>query len=201
MEGQSKTLVMNLSGGQRQRLALAVALVSDPELLFQDEPTTGLDSHARRELWDLIRALHARGRTVVLTTHYLEEATALCDRVIIIDHGKIIAEGAPRTLVSSLSNRAVVELETEPALDEGAISAVPGVVSVRQRASAWEISVRELHAAVPALLALVSSRGVKPTRLSTREPTLEDVFLSLTGRAFETPEAEQPAPADQAAHS
>jgi ABC-2 type transport system ATP-binding protein len=181
LEEKRRAYVKKLSGGQRQRLALATALVADPELLFLDEPTTGLDPQARRALWDVIEALRGRGRTVLLTTHYMEEAERLCDRVVIVDHGKVVAEGTPAELISRLGGAQVIELFSQPALDHDAWSAVPGLVGVRQSNGTAVLSVKELHVALPAVLASAQARGSSLQRLSTRQATLDDVFLSLTG--------------------
>jgi ABC-2 type transport system ATP-binding protein len=184
LEEKRRAAVKKLSGGQRQRLALATALVADPELLFLDEPTTGLDPQARRALWDVIEGLKGRGRTVILTTHYMEEAERLCDRVVIMDHGKIVAQGTPAELVARLGGAQLIELSAKPALDEAAWSAVPGLVGFRQSNGTAILSVKELHLALPAVLATAHSQGSVLGRLSTRQPTLDDVFLALTGRSL-----------------
>jgi ABC-2 type transport system ATP-binding protein len=184
LEEKSRARVGSLSGGQKQRLALACALVGDPRLLFLDEPTTGLDPQARRQLWELIGELRAGGRTIVLTTHYMEEAERLCDRVAIIDHGSAIALGTPRELVQSLGADHVVEfalggVETFP---PDALAALAGVRSVRGSDGSWALTVAELHVALPAILAEVARRGATLAELRTHSATLEDVFVSLTGR-------------------
>jgi ABC-2 type transport system ATP-binding protein len=178
--------VGKLSGGQKQRLALACAIVGDPELLFLDEPTTGLDPQSRRQLWDLIVELRASGRSIVLTTHYMDEAEKLCDRVAIVDHGKVIALGSPRELIASLGAEHVVEFTTPDAppdaLDEATLHSLDGVHGVRHQAGRWTLEVMELARTVPALLAELSRRGLKLGELATHSATLEDVFVSLTGR-------------------
>src|SRR5919106_1332722 len=184
LEEKRKTWVSKLSGGQRQRLALAVALVSDPELLFLDEPTTGLDPQARRALWSVIESLKGQGRTVVLTTHYMEEAAHLCDRVVIVDRGRIVADGTPAALVASLGGSQLIELVSRPGLEEGAFAEVPGVASARRRGDAMTLSVDALHRALPAVLAVVSARGAALEALSTRQATLDDVFLHITGHSL-----------------
>jgi ABC-2 type transport system ATP-binding protein len=184
LEEKSRARVGALSGGQKQRLALACALVGDPQLLFLDEPTTGLDPQARRQLWELIGELRAGGRTIVLTTHYMEEAERLCDRVAIVDHGRAIALGTPRELVQSLGADHVVEF----ALGEGvvlapeALAGVRGVQGVRSDHGTWALTVAELHLAVPEILAELERRGATLAELRTHSATLEDVFVSLTGR-------------------
>ena len=176
--------VGQLSGGQRQRLALACALVGDPDLLFLDEPTTGLDPQSRRQLWELIERFKAGGRAILLTTHYMEEAERLCDRVAIVDHGKVIALGTPRELVASLSAEHVVELTLAvgAAVSEEELRRVEGVEAALRRDDTWRIRVAELHLAVPALLAEVHQQGAQLTELRTHSATLEDVFVELTGR-------------------
>jgi ABC-2 type transport system ATP-binding protein len=171
-----------LSGGQKQRLAVACALVGDPELLFLDEPTTGLDPQSRRQLWEVILGAKAGGRTVLLTTHYMDEAERLCDRVAIVDHGKVIALGTPRELISRVVGREVVEFSAGRPLDEAALAALPGVHSARRVASGQALTVDRVHVAVPALLAHLESAGVPLERLSTHSATLDDVFVALTGR-------------------
>lgn len=185
LEEKGHARVAKLSGGQRQRLAVATALVADPELLFLDEPTAGLDPQARRGLWDLIMDLRSRGRTVVLTTHYMDEAERLCDRVAVVDRGKVIALGTPSELIRGLGAEHVVEF----AVEEGAVavadlSALPGVLSVNESADATRLTVTRVHEAVPSLLSLLRERQRVLSRLATHHATLEDVFLSLTGRSL-----------------
>jgi ABC-2 type transport system ATP-binding protein len=184
LEEKARARVGSLSGGQKQRLALACALVGDPRLLFLDEPTTGLDPQARRQLWELIGELRAGGRTIVLTTHYMEEAERLCDRVAIIDHGRAIALGTPRELVETLGADHVVEfaLGEVSSLSTDVLAALAGVRSVRGSDGSWALTVGELHVALPAILAEVERRGATLAELRTHSATLEDVFVSLTGR-------------------
>jgi ABC-2 type transport system ATP-binding protein len=169
-----------LSGGQKQRLAVACALVSDPEVLFLDEPTTGLDPQSRRQLWDVVLGFKARGRTVLLTTHYMDEAERLCDRVAVVDKGKVIALGTPQQLIEGLGGHQIVELATQQPLVAEELSGVAGVYSARRNADGVALTVEQLHVALPAILARVEPRGL--TRLSTHRATLEDVFVQLTGR-------------------
>jgi ABC-2 type transport system ATP-binding protein len=178
--------VGKLSGGQKQRLALACAMVGDPELIFLDEPTTGLDPQSRRQLWDLIVELRASGRSIVLTTHYMDEAERLCDRVAIVDHGRVIALGTPRELIAGLGAEHVVEFTT-PGAPDGALRTeqlerLDGVQSARHFDGRWSLEVSELARTVPALLAELTRRGLPLGELATHSATLEDVFVSLTGR-------------------
>jgi ABC-2 type transport system ATP-binding protein len=173
--------VAKLSGGQRQRLALACALVGDPDLLFLDEPTTGLDPQARLKVWEIVLAFKAQGGTVLLTTHYMEEAARLCDRIAILDHGKVIARGSPTELVASLGAPHVIELITTPPLGEAGLKTVTGVVRVSNKADARVLHVSDVTTTLPALLERARAAGVAVKNVSTREATLEDVFVHLTG--------------------
>ena len=179
--------VGQLSGGQKQRLAVACALVGDPELLFLDEPTTGLDPQSRRQLWELIERLRAGGRTIVLTTHYMDEAERLCDRVAIVDHGTVIALGTPQELIATLGAEHVLEftLGNGASIEPADLMALDGVRDARVETHAtprFRVQATELHRAVPAILALLGARGIALTELTSRSATLEDVFVALTGR-------------------
>jgi ABC-2 type transport system ATP-binding protein len=174
-----------LSGGQKQRLALACALVSEPDLLFLDEPTTGLDPQSRRQLWDLLQRFKASGGTSLLTTHYMDEAEVLCDRVAIVDKGKVIALGTPRELIRSLGAEHVVEFamsDGHPGPSEAVLRALPGVQDARREGDHWKLIASEIHLAVPALLDALGDSRSALAQLSTHSATLEDVFVSLTGR-------------------
>ncbi len=185
LEEKAGGRVGSLSGGQKQRLALACTLVGDPDLLFLDEPTTGLDPQARRQLWELIERFKSAGRTILLTTHYMEEAERLCERVAIVDHGKTIAMGTPRELVASIGVEHLVEFSTggaARAFDAQPLGRMEGVRDVRQENGAVRMQVTELHRAVPALLEELTRQGVPLTELRTHSASLEDVFVALTGR-------------------
>jgi ABC-2 type transport system ATP-binding protein len=185
LEEKRGARVGGLSGGQKQRLALACALVGDPDLLFLDEPTTGLDPQARRQLWDLIEEFKKAGRTILLTTHYMDEAERLCDELAIMDHGKVIARGTPAALVASIGADHLVEISTAGAsqpVDLAALGRVEGVRHVAAENGSIRIQATELHRAVPALLEELRQQGVPVTELGTHSATLEDVFVSLTGR-------------------
>ncbi len=181
--------VGKLSGGQRQRLAVATALVCNPKILFLDEPTTGLDPQSRRQLWDIIREFQRNGGTVLLTTHYMDEAERLCDRLAIVDHGQIIAEGSPADLIERLGGHHVVEFAVS-SNGNGRASlpahslwrALPGVESVHEADGMMALSVKEPHLTIPALLEAVARQGSRLDHLSTRQASLEDVFVRLTGR-------------------
>jgi ABC-2 type transport system ATP-binding protein len=177
--------VGKLSGGQKQRLALACAIVGDPDLLFLDEPTTGLDPQSRRQLWDLITEFKSLGKTILLTTHYMDEAEILCDRVAVVDHGKVIALGTPRELIGSLGAEHVVEFglsEQSPPIDVAMLRSLDGVQAARAALGGFELQVSALHRTVPALLAFLAERKAELTQLTTHSASLEDVFVSLTGR-------------------
>ena len=183
LEEKRDARVGKLSGGQRQRLAVACALAGDPRLLFLDEPTTGLDPQARLQLWGIVENFRAGGGTILLTTHYMEEAARLCDRVAIMDHGRIIALGTPAELVASLGADQIVEMSVAGELREGEFAGLPGVTSVRRReGGAYSLTVGDIALALPALLGELARQGVRLETLATHEATLEDVFVSLTGR-------------------
>jgi ABC-2 type transport system ATP-binding protein len=185
LDEKAESRVGNLSGGQKQRLALACALVGNPDFLFLDEPTTGLDPQARRQLWELIEQFKASGRTILLTTHYMDEAERLCDRVAIMDHGKVIALGTPRELIASVCAEHQLEFSADThahPLDLRALSSISGVRDVRQENGSVRMQVAELHLAVPALLAELGRQAIPLTELRTHSATLEDVFVTLTGR-------------------
>jgi len=185
--------VGKLSGGQRQRLAVATALVCNPKILFLDEPTTGLDPQSRRQLWDIVREFQRAGGTVLLTTHYMDEAERLCDRLAIVDHGQIIAEGSPPDLIERLGGHHVVEFAVGAADEKNgngnsdgtwlaAWRALPSVESVREDDGMVALSVKEPHLTIPALLDAIRKQGSTLQHLTTRQASLEDVFVRLTGR-------------------
>ena len=182
---KADTWVGKLSGGQRQRLAVATALVGNPKILFLDEPTTGLDPQSRRQLWDIVRRFQSAGGTVLLTTHYMDEAERLCDRLAIIDHGQVIAEGTPADLIERLGGHHVVEFAVSGNSDGATLDiwrALPGVESVRHDDGFFSLNVRAPHLTIPALLEAVEHRGSQLLHLTTRQASLEDVFVRLTGR-------------------
>ncbi len=187
LDSKANTYVESLSGGQQQRLAVAVALVGDPELLFLDEPTTGLDPQSRRQLWDVVLDLRARGRTTVLTTHYMDEAERLCDRVAIVDQGKVIALGSPADLIAQTGAEHIVEFAVgaEASSDPLAAESLTGIASVlaaRSEADGFALTVAEPHQAIPSLLDFLAAANLPLVRLTTRQVSLEDVFVAMTGR-------------------
>jgi ABC-2 type transport system ATP-binding protein len=185
LQEKLRARVGTLSGGQKQRLAVACALVGAPELLFLDEPTTGLDPQSRRQVWEIVRGFKQQGRTVVLTTHYMDEAEKLCDRIAVVDLGKIIAGGTPAELIRSLGGDHVVEVSVEDGTGEPRaeeLSDLPSVRSAHQEAGRFVLTVGEPHVAVPALLERFAAAGHRLASLATRHASLEDVFVSLTGR-------------------
>lgn len=184
LEEKRKDRVGNLSGGQRQRLAVACALVNKPDLLFLDEPTTGLDPQARLNLWEVIEDFRAGGGTVLLTTHYMEEAARLCDRVAIIDHGKVIALDTPDALIASLGAHQIIEFNVQGQLETEPLRGLDGVRDVSQHDGSFMLSVEPIAAALPALLRELERQQVELRDLATHNATLEDVFVRLTGRAL-----------------
>jgi ABC-2 type transport system ATP-binding protein len=189
LEEKSSAYPQDLSGGQRQRLALALALVNDPTLVFLDEPTSGLDPQSRHMLWEQVQRLRERGKTVVLTTHFMDEAQALCDRVAIMDRGRIIAQEAPAALIDTLGASAAIECALVPGATAAPITAddlraMPGVTEARLRENTALIYTLRLETTIAPLLRLAGERDTQIERLQTHAPTLEDVFLKLTGRGL-----------------
>jgi ABC-2 type transport system ATP-binding protein len=179
-------LVKNLSGGQQQRLSVALALINDPDIAFLDEPTTGLDPQARRNLWTVIEGMRSQGKTVFLTTHYMEEAERLCDRVAVVDHGKIIASGAPRELIQTYFKENAIEFDSETPPPEMVMQTFPGAGQVMVKQNEITIYSSDMPATMSALLKYEEKTGTtgKIKNLRVREATLEDVFLKLTGRTI-----------------
>jgi ABC-2 type transport system ATP-binding protein len=180
LTAQSRTLTRNLSGGQRQRLALAIALVHDPELLILDEPTTGLDPQARRALHDLVRQFRAEGRTVIITTHYIEEAEQICDRVIMMRSGTVVADGTPFELLGRSGGTSTLWIACDGPFDPAAL-AVPGVAYSGREGVHHRYATQDPAAAIVALADLLRAHRLTLTDLRMRRPTLEDVYLELVG--------------------
>ncbi len=177
-----RALVKGLSGGQKQRLSVAVALVNDPEVVFLDEPTTGLDPQARHGLWDLVRSMQRDGKTVILTTHYMEEAEALCDRVAIMDRGRVIALDSPKRLVRALAFDNTVECTFSVAVSQERLLSLPAVRDARSEDGNHVLFTNDLSATLSGLMRLSDESGKGVQNLQVRTATLEDVFISLTGR-------------------
>lgn len=184
LEEKQKARVGGLSGGQKQRLAMACALVGDPELLFLDEPTTGLDPQSRRNLWDLVDQFRIAGRTIVLTTHYMDEAERLCDRVAVMDQGRVIALGTPGELITSVGGEQIVEfaISAGAPFNAASLTEISGVQSHRLDGGLHQLSVSELHTAVPRIFECLAAEGLELSEFRTHSATLEDVFVALTGR-------------------
>jgi ABC-2 type transport system ATP-binding protein len=189
LEDKARAYPQDLSGGQRQRLALALALVNDPTLVFLDEPTSGLDPQSRHMVWEQVLRLRQRGKTVVLTTHFMDEAQTLCDRIAIMDHGRVIAQDTPAALIATLGASAAIECaliagSVEAPISTDDLSGLPGVSEARLRGDTALIYTDRLEATLVALLRLAGAHGAQVDHLQTHAPTLEDVFLKLTGRGL-----------------
>lgn len=182
LEAKAKTVVRGLSGGQVQRLAVALAMINDADLMFLDEPTTGLDPQARRALWDVIRELQGRGKTVFLTTHYMDEAERLCDKVAVVDHGKVIAFGSPSELIFEHFQEQAIEFSNSISDDLEKLERLPGVTRARFHENKATLYTRDVPGTMAALMQLASGGGVHIEDVIVRRATLEDVFLKLTGR-------------------
>jgi ABC-2 type transport system ATP-binding protein len=182
LEEKRNAFYSQLSGGQKQRLALAMALVNDPKVLFLDEPTAGLDPQVRREIYDIVEELKHEKKTIVLTTHYIEEAERLCDRVAIVDHGKVIAQGTPRELKQTSANTSRVEVRLAKPASNGALKSLDGVVDARELGGAFVLHCQRTAPAIVALVKHLEAEGNELVSLEIATPSLEDVFIELTGR-------------------
>lgn len=195
LEEKRNAWIKTLSGGQKQRLAVATGIIGNPDVLFLDEPTTGLDPTSRRQLWDIIRSFKKENRTVLLTTHYMEEAEVLCDRVAIIDQGKVIRQGSPRELIAELGGESVVEFSIaegeNPEIVER-LSGLPGIAEIQFETDHYVVRGSEADTLLPALTSTLQSLNCRLSRLSTRDLGLEDVFIALTGRSLEDDTPVQP---------
>jgi ABC-2 type transport system ATP-binding protein len=182
LEDKADAYQSRLSGGQRQRLTLGLALVNNPDVLFLDEPTTGLDPQARRSLWDLVTQLKGEGRTVLLTTHYMDEAEALCDRIAIMDHGRILQLGTPHELIASLQQPSRAEIEFKDGAPDVTEFASCLGLPVQARAHHWAIGLSDPKTDLQRMLGCVAALNLPMQQLHVRRATLEDVFLQHTGR-------------------
>jgi ABC-2 type transport system ATP-binding protein len=191
LQEKAHARVGKLSGGQKQRLAVACAIVGDPQLLFLDEPTTGLDPASRRELWEIIRSFRDAGRTILLTTHYMDEAEKLCDRIAIVDQGQVISQGTPQSLIASLGGEHIIEIELKQSdsskqqFIEEQLRGLPSVTQVVTQANQLRLSVREFHVALPAIVQWLDQQQLVLEHLGTHHATLEDVFIQLAGRGLQ----------------
>jgi ABC-2 type transport system ATP-binding protein len=182
LEEKRNAFYSQLSGGQKQRLALAIALVNDPKVLFLDEPTAGLDPQVRREIYDIIEELKRDKKTIVLTTHYIEEAERLCDRVAIVDHGTVIAEGTPRELKQRSANTTRVEVRLSKPASNGTLKNLDGVVDARELDGGYVLHCQKTAPAIVALVKHLEAENNELVSLEIATPSLEDVFIELTGR-------------------
>ncbi|HUY15130.1 MAG TPA: ABC transporter ATP-binding protein [Terriglobia bacterium] len=177
-----RALYETLSGGQKQRLALALALVNDPELVLLDEPTVGLDAQVRREIYALVERLHAEGRTLLLTTHYIEEAERLCDRVAIVDHGLVAAIGTPRELINHSGQGAHLEVKLAQPVSVERLKQLEAVRECQETGGGYLIQADPIAKAIKALVLFLESEGNELVDLHIAQPSLEDVFVKMTGR-------------------
>lgn len=182
LQDRRRARVAHLSGGQRQRLALAIAVIGGPEILFLDEPSTGLDPNSRRAVWDIVLELRRQGTSILLTTHYMDEAERLCDSVVVVDAGLVVESGSPQALIASLGGPNVIECVTTPALPNSLFAGMGLCARPMEEAGGHRIWVHELDRSMSQVLAAVAQAGAQVTQISTRRSTLEDVFVTLTGR-------------------
>ena len=193
LEEKTNARMKALSGGQKQRVAVATALVGAPDLLFLDEPTTGLDPVSRRELWDILSAFKSSGGTILLTTHYMDEAERLCDRIAIVDAGKVLAVDTPTALIAGLGGDHVIEFAVDGESECDTFANLTGVASCRNEGGQFSLSVKEPHLVIPLLLEQVAQSGRSLTSLTTRQASLEDVFVKLAGHSLEDNEQQRAA--------
>jgi len=182
LDEKFKSKVKELSGGQKQRLSIAVALVNKPKVLFLDEPTTGLDPQARRNLWDLINQIKGRGVTIILTTHYMEEAEVLCDRIAIMDNAKIIALDTPTGLLKLADVGTTIECHTDQAPPIAEFQTLAGVTQATVEPHGFSLKTQRPEQTLPALFPFAQQKGIALHDVKVHQATLEDVFLKLTGR-------------------
>jgi ABC-2 type transport system ATP-binding protein len=181
LEEKANVQANELSGGQKQRLSIAIGLVNDPKVVFLDEPTTGLDPQARRNLWDLVEQIKKKGKTVILTTHYMDEAEVLCDRIAVMDHAKIIALDTTENLLKSTGVNPTVEFKTNARIPEEALRSIPGVENFSHEKETYFLTTVNPHITLDALFTLGRDHNFMLNELTLKRATLEDVFLKLTG--------------------
>ncbi len=184
LEDKKNSYHQNLSGGQQQRFALALALVNDPKVVFLDEPTTGLDPQARRNLWDIITEMKSDDKTVILTTHYMEEAERLCDRIAIMDHGRKIAEGTPNELIALLKVDSCIEFSANGSINIPELEKLNSVSKLLTKGETVELFSKNPHNTLISLMDYSKTKEIEFKNLHVRRPTLEDLFLELTGRSL-----------------
>ncbi len=182
LNDKSHSRVNELSGGQHKRLSIALALVNDPRIVFLDEPTTGLDPQARRRIWEIVENLRNQGKTLVITTHYIEEAEHLCDRVAVMDQGKIVAQGTPEQLINEHAADSIISLRIDPPLHADALRAIKGVIDARVSEGQYEVTTKTPQETLVELMSLARERGFEASDINMKRVTLEDVFLKLTGK-------------------
>ena len=182
LQESRKVLFKNLSGGQQQRLSVALAFINDPDIVFLDEPTTGLDPQARRAMWDVIQTFRKTGKTIFLTTHYMEEAERLCDRVAIMDHGQIMVMDSPQNMIEEHIKESAIQFKMTNYPGQGALAGLVGVIKAVKEEDDIILYTDNIPATISALLGLASARSSELSDLFVRQATLEDVFLKLTGK-------------------
>ncbi|MHB8896722.1 MAG: ABC transporter ATP-binding protein [Candidatus Geothermincolia bacterium] len=185
LQDKKNSMLNELSGGQHKRVSIALALVNDPSIIFLDEPTTGLDPQVRRNIWEIVENLRAAEKTVVITSHYIEEAEYLCDRVAIMDHGKIIAMGTPSELVDRFAPDSSISFRMTPAVDEGAVEKIVGVKTVKSNHGDYTVTTGEPQETLVGIFTAAYENGAVADEISMRRASLEDVFLEITGRRIE----------------